>query len=134
VRCAGNSTSGAADAVASDALLGKNQQGSPIHGVLVIEKSHSMPKQGGTQVFPLSGAAVFDAKDTQVADHELAALQTPIMVLDEIDAGVGPRLGSSIGRMLHGMASGGQTLCVSHLPQVRCMCRATATQAPIAPT
>ena len=85
-------------------------------GVLTIEGSDG---SSGARVFPMSGASTFDAADTAAADDALAALQTPVMVLDEIDAGLGPRLGASIGRMLHSMSSGGQTLCVSHVPQVR---------------
>ena len=84
-------------------------------GVLMVERASA---SGGVEVYPMSGAATFDAEDTAAADPELAALQTPIMVLDEIDAGIGPRLGASVGRMLHAMAAGGQTLCVSHVPQV----------------
>ena len=48
-------------------------------------------------------------------------LSSPILVLDEIDSGVGSRLGQPIGRMLRRMATGNkasQVLCVSHLPQV----------------
>ena len=78
--------------------------------------------QGGMQVYPMSGASTFDSADTSTADSALAALSTPVMVLDEIDAGIGPRLGSSVGRMLHAMAAGGQTLCVSHVPQARTPC------------
>lgn len=46
----------------------------------------------------------------------------PIMVLDEMDSGVGGRLGSPVAAMLRRMAAPGtgthQILCVSHLPQV----------------
>lgn len=110
-------------------------------GVLMVERpttANGTPlsdpgshRPRGMSVYPLSGAADFDAPDADTADADaaLAALQTPVMVLDEIDAGLGPRLGASVGRMLHAMARGGQTLCVSHLPQVRatrtpCCCSA----------
>jgi DNA repair ATPase RecN len=71
-------------------------------------------------VFPLSTELEFDG-DTSRSDGDLAALSTPIMVLDEIDSGIGPRLGTSIGRMLYAMSAGGQTLCVTHIPQVQCL-------------
>ncbi|KAL4443668.1 hypothetical protein ABPG75_011405 [Micractinium tetrahymenae] len=50
-----------------------------------------------------------------------------IMILDEIDSGVGARLGQPIGRILRRMAGTGgertgQILCVSHLPQVAAHC------------
>lgn len=77
----------------------------------------------GLEVYPLTSSgghgALFDA-DTTAADSALAALAAPVLVLDEIDAGTGARLGGSVGRMLHGIAAGsGQVLCVSHVPQVR---------------
>ncbi len=54
----------------------------------------------------------------------------PIMILDELDSGVGGRLGQPVAAMLRRMAApvasaaGGpgtatQILCVSHIPQVR---------------
>ena len=48
-----------------------------------------------------------------------------IMVLDELDSGVGGRLGQPVARLLRRMSAAGnagaasQILCVSHLPQVR---------------
>eukprot|EP00884_Botryococcus_braunii_P022424 jgi/Botrbrau1/8866/Bobra.50_2s0023.2 len=46
----------------------------------------------------------------------------PVLILDEVDAGMGARLGNKVGRLLQRIAtpaSGvGQVLCVSHLPQV----------------
>lgn len=97
-------------------------------GVLMVERATTAggePAAGedrlhSMSVYPLSGAATFDAPEhaTLDADSALSALQTPVMVLDEIDAGLGPRLGASVGCMLHAMSRGGQTLCVSHLPQV----------------
>lgn len=50
---------------------------------------------------------------------------TPVLVLDELDSGVGSRLGHSVGRLLRRMcgeggggAAASQVLCVTHLPQV----------------
>ncbi|KAK9819715.1 hypothetical protein WJX72_001582 [[Myrmecia] bisecta] len=51
-----------------------------------------------------------------------SGLGSPIMVLDELDSGVGSRLGQAVGQMLRRMTAPGaaasQILCVSHLPQV----------------
>ena len=46
--------------------------------------------------------------------------EVPIMVLDELDSGVGARLGGVMGRLLQRMAatSLSQLLCITHLPQV----------------
>jgi DNA repair protein RecN (Recombination protein N) len=40
------------------------------------------------------------------------------LVFDEVDAGVGGRLGSVLGRVLRGIARHRQILCVTHLPQL----------------
>ena len=50
----------------------------------------------------------------------LALRQTiPTLVFDEVDAGVGGRLGPRVGEHLRGLAAGGhQVLCVTHLPGI----------------
>ena len=47
-----------------------------------------------------------------------AADQVPILVFDEIDAGIGGRVGSVLGQKLWGLSQGHQVLCVTHLPQI----------------
>ena len=42
----------------------------------------------------------------------------PLMVFDEIESGVGPRLGSVLGRRLRDLADHRQVLCITHLPQI----------------
>jgi DNA repair protein RecN (Recombination protein N) len=42
----------------------------------------------------------------------------PVVVFDEVDAGVGGRLGGILGRKLSGLARVRQVLCVTHLPQM----------------
>lgn len=42
----------------------------------------------------------------------------PVLVLDEIDAEVGGRLGAALGRKLREVSASHQVLCVTHLPQV----------------
>jgi len=44
--------------------------------------------------------------------------ETPVLVFDEVDAGVGGRLGETVGRALWSLARQHQVLCVSHLAQV----------------
>ena len=46
------------------------------------------------------------------------ANETPVLVFDELDQGVGGRLGQVIGAKLAGLARSHQVLCVTHLPQV----------------
>jgi DNA repair protein RecN (Recombination protein N) len=44
--------------------------------------------------------------------------ETPVLVFDEVDSGVGGRLGEVVGRALWSLSRGHQVLCVSHLAQV----------------
>ena len=44
--------------------------------------------------------------------------ETPVLVFDEIDAGVGGETGLAVGRKLASLARSGQVFCVTHLPQV----------------
>jgi len=46
------------------------------------------------------------------ADH------TPILIFDEVDQGIGGRLGAVLGEKLWGLTAGHQVLCVTHLPQL----------------
>ncbi len=43
---------------------------------------------------------------------------TPVLVFDEIDVGIGGRVGSVVGEKLRSLAKNHQVLCVTHLPQV----------------
>ena len=47
-----------------------------------------------------------------------AADETPTLVFDEIDSGVGGRSADPIGRMLRRLSADHQVLCVTHLPQI----------------
>ena len=49
----------------------------------------------------------------------LAAVdRVPTLIFDEIDAGVGGRLGSALGKTLAELARHHQVICVTHLPQM----------------
>lgn len=51
--------------------------------------------------------------------HALAEAEAvPVMVCDEVDAGVGSRTAGAVGRLLAAVAKGRQVLCVTHLPQI----------------
>lgn len=53
----------------------------------------------------------------------LEGMGSQVLILDELDSGVGGRLGTAVGQLLRSMVRGGpaaaasQILCVSHLPQ-----------------
>lgn len=47
-----------------------------------------------------------------------AADELPTLIFDEIDAGIGGRVGSTVGQKLWGLCDRHQVLCVTHLPQV----------------
>ncbi len=43
---------------------------------------------------------------------------TPVLIFDEIDVGIGGRVGSVVGEKLRELAKDHQVLCITHLPQV----------------
>lgn len=43
---------------------------------------------------------------------------TPTLIFDEIDTGVGGRVGNVVGGKLHALAAHRQVLCITHLPQI----------------
>ena len=44
--------------------------------------------------------------------------RTPTLIFDEIDQGIGGRVGAIVGQKLWGLTNGHQVLCVTHLPQL----------------
>ena len=46
--------------------------------------------------------------------------RTPLLVFDEVDAGIGGEVAVSVGEKLSALGKGRQILCVTHLPQVAC--------------
>jgi DNA repair protein RecN (Recombination protein N) len=46
--------------------------------------------------------------------------RTPLLVFDEVDAGIGGEVAGAVGEKLAALAKGRQVLCVTHLPQVAC--------------
>jgi DNA repair protein RecN (Recombination protein N) len=46
--------------------------------------------------------------------------RTPLLVFDEVDAGIGGEVAAAVGEKLAALAKGRQVLCVTHLPQVAC--------------
>jgi DNA repair protein RecN (Recombination protein N) len=75
----------------------------------------------GEQFAPLQGiASGGELSRIMLALEVVLAVQdeTPVLVFDEVDAGVGGRLGEVVGRALWSLARRHQVLCVSHLAQV----------------
>ena len=44
--------------------------------------------------------------------------ESPLLVFDEIDAGIGGHTARAVGEHLRDLATGRQLLCITHLPQV----------------
>ena len=44
--------------------------------------------------------------------------QTPTLIFDEIDQGIGGRVGTTVGQKLWGLSGNHQVLCITHLPQL----------------
>ncbi|GIL84866.1 hypothetical protein Vretifemale_13442, partial [Volvox reticuliferus] len=81
-------------------------------------------KAAPAQAF-VAPAAAAAAATTTTAGHGGGTGGVPIMILDELDSGIGARLGSAVGSILARMAlpthgSNSQIICVTHLPQVAC--------------
>ncbi|MCE2531757.1 MAG: DNA repair protein RecN [Acidimicrobiia bacterium] len=55
---------------------------------------------------------------TMLALHVVLMAAPPTVLLDEVDAGIGGEAGTAVGRALATLATGPQTLVVTHLPQV----------------
>jgi len=49
--------------------------------------------------------------------------QVPTLIFDEIDSGVGARLGEVIAQKLRNLSEKRQVICVTHLPQIACRAR-----------
>ncbi len=62
---------------------------------------------GETSRIALALAAVLSAQE-----------RTPVLVFDEVDSGVGGRLGTAIGSALRRLSKGRTVLCVTHSPQI----------------
>jgi len=45
----------------------------------------------------------------------------PVLIFDEVDAGIGSRTARSMGRRLKNLSKGHQVLCITHLPQIAAM-------------
>jgi len=54
-------------------------------------------------------------------DYGGAGASGPLLVFDEIDAGIGGHTARAVGEHLRGLAEGRQILCITHLPQVAAM-------------
>ena len=50
--------------------------------------------------------------------HPAAGADSPLLVFDEIDAGIGGHTARAVGEHLRALAAGRQILCITHLPQV----------------
>ena len=50
--------------------------------------------------------------------HPAAGADSPLLVFDEIDAGIGGHTARAVGERLRALAAGRQILCITHLPQV----------------
>jgi DNA repair protein RecN (Recombination protein N) len=53
-----------------------------------------------------------------VAHSGAASADAPLLVFDEIDAGIGGHTARAVGEHLRALADGRQVLCITHLPQV----------------
>ncbi len=106
--------------IVSDDLPGDPPESCPpIHGVDRVELLFAA--NAGESPRPLrkivSGGEL--SRVTLAVKSVLAGVDgVPTLVFDEIDAGVGGRLGSALGKALAVLSSHHQVICVTHLPQM----------------
>ncbi|HEY5316986.1 MAG TPA: DNA repair protein RecN [Solirubrobacteraceae bacterium] len=62
--------------------------------------------------------ALLSAAHAEPAGGSPAAGVVPMLVFDEVDAGIGGHTARAVGEHLRALASGRQVLCITHLPQV----------------
>ena len=75
----------------------------------------------GEPLLPLGKAASGGERSRVALALRLAladADQTPVLVFDEVDAGIGGATANAVGSKLAKLAAGRQVLCVTHLPQL----------------
>jgi len=53
-----------------------------------------------------------------LAIKSIMGSSTPVLVFDEVDAGIGGKTADAVGRRLKMLAKGQQVICVTHLPQI----------------
>jgi DNA repair protein RecN (Recombination protein N) len=66
----------------------------------------------------------------QTVTSEVAEL--PVLVFDEVDAGIGGRVAEIVGRMLKQLGKRHQVMCITHLPQVAPLQRISSGRLPSA--
>jgi DNA repair protein RecN (Recombination protein N) len=62
--------------------------------------------------------ALLSAAHADRSASEPDQAENPLLVFDEIDAGIGGHTARAVGRHLRSLAAGRQILCITHLPQV----------------
>ncbi len=76
---------------------------------------------GGQALYPIAQVASGGELSRLALAIEVLAhggTGTPVMVFDEVDAGISGRVAELVGRQLKALAENAQVLCVTHLPQV----------------
>ena len=83
--------------------------------------SFLLAANSGEPALPLGKAASGGERSRVALALRLAladADQTPVLVFDEVDAGIGGATATAVGQKLASLARGRQVLCVTHLPQL----------------
>jgi DNA repair protein RecN (Recombination protein N) len=62
--------------------------------------------------------AILSAAHAEPAAGSAAGAPAPLLVFDEVDAGIGGHTARAVGEHLRALASSRQVLCITHLPQV----------------
>ena len=116
-----SSTASATDSLGVESIGGKPVRRLAFNGTGVDSVEFLISLNPGEPPRPLARiASGGEASRLMLAIKTIlsAADQVPILVFDEIDAGIGGRVGSVLGQKLWGLSQSHQVLCVTHLPQI----------------
>ena len=85
---------------------------------LVVFGGEEQAEAEAEAVDALAGVANTEVAGNVIWGLDAAADETPVLVFDEVDAGIGGRHATGLGERLRSLARFHQVLCVTHLPQV----------------
>ncbi len=102
-----------------DLAMPKARIGVEVQGSDGAQVSFQLSANPGSPLQPLSKVASGgELARTMLALRSVLSEAPPILVFDEVDAGIGGEAGFAVGRALSGLGDRHQVLVVTHLPQV----------------
>ncbi len=118
-RAAAPKLAAAIEARLPELAMGKARVGIEVEGTDGSAVSYQLAANPGSALQPLSKVASGgELARTMLALRSVLSEAPPILVFDEVDAGIGGEAGFAVGRALSNLGDRHQVLVVTHLPQV----------------